>query len=199
MKEPGKLDPREAAALRALRRDAAGSSDLEERTVERLRAEGLVGRRRTRWSLSWAAVVTGAFLAGIAVGEWGPTGGGPEDRSPDVAAAPAGGRYVLLLREGPSYRSAPTPDAERDRVAEYAGWARGLASEGRFVDGEKLSMEERVATPPEAGSADDAGPISGYFVIEAGSYEEAVQIARDSPHVRHGGVVEVRPIEDTGP
>lgn len=198
MKEPGELDPREAAALRALRRDAADSSDLEERTVERLRAEGLVGRRRTRPSLAWAAVVTGAFLAGIAVGEWGPTGGGSEDRLPEGPAA-AGGRYVLLLREGPSYRAAPTPEAERDRVAEYAGWARGLSSAGRFVDGEKLSMEERVAAPPEAGSADDAGPISGYFVIEAGSYEEAVRIARESPHVRHGGVVEVRPIEDTGP
>ncbi|MGH7571411.1 MAG: YciI family protein [Gemmatimonadota bacterium] len=188
MTEPGDLAPQEAQALRALRRDASSTAELEERVVDRLRREGLVGRRRSGRTLAWAAVLAGVFLAGVAVG----------DRWLGAPAAVEQTRYVLLLREGPSYRAASTPDARRARVAEYGAWARTLAGDGRFVEGEKLAGEERFVAFPAAGTEDRTGAIAGYFVIESTSYEEAVRIARDSPHVRHGGVVEVRKIEDTG-
>ncbi|MGH7563914.1 MAG: YciI family protein [Gemmatimonadota bacterium] len=66
------------------------------------------------------------------------------------------------------------------------------------MDGEKLAQQERLVALSGASPVDRAGAIASYFVIESDSYEEAVRIARDSPHVRHGGVVEVRRIEGTG-
>lgn len=175
------LDPREREALRSLRRSAVPSPRLEDRVVGRLREAGLVGRGRLLRAVAWAAVLAGAFLAGVAVG-------GRGNADPGAIERP---RFVLLLREGPSYRAAPTSDAERARIAEYAGWARDLAAEGRFVDGEKLADEEHVV-----GSSDpQAGVVAGYFVIEADSYEEAARLARALPHVRYGGSVEVRRIE----
>jgi hypothetical protein len=65
------------------------------------------------------------------------------------------------------------------------------------VDGEKLADEGRVAATTGVAPADREGAISGYFVIQADSYEEALRIANESPHVQHGGVVEVRRIEET--
>ena len=35
----------------------------------------------------------------------------------------------------------------------------------------------------------------GYFLIQAESYEEAVRVARQSPHIAYGGTIEVREIE----
>lgn len=67
-----------------------------------------------------------------------------------------------------------------------------------LVLGEKLEpgRAERV---PDAGIGvpDARGVLSGFFIIEAPDYETAVDIARGSPHVGHGGTVVVRAIEPT--
>jgi hypothetical protein len=181
------LDPREALALAELRRDASPSPGFEARVLNELRAEGLVGRPRRRLGpvLAWAALLAGVFVAGILVGD---RRGRPADRMD-------GDRYVLLLLVGPLYRSPETADAERARVAEYAAWAGELAQAGRFVEGEKLDDTlHRLGEPASVGEE----VVAGFFVIEAGSLQEALRIARTTPHLRHGGSVEVRRIETTG-
>ncbi len=180
------LDPREARSLEELRRDASPSPDLEARVLDKLGDEGLVRRRgRIGPVLAWAALLAGVFVAGILVGD---RRGGPADRMD-------GDRYVFLLLESPRYRSPETAEAERARVSEYADWAGELAGTGRFVEGEKLDDAlQRLGEPAAA----DAEVVAGFFVIEAGSMQEALRIARTTPHLRYGGSVEVRRIETTG-
>jgi len=39
--------------------------------------------------------------------------------------------------------------------------------------------------------------ISGYFVIDAASWEDAVAVARTCPHLRYGGRIILRPVAPT--
>ncbi len=40
--------------------------------------------------------------------------------------------------------------------------------------------------------------LGGFFLISAESYDDAIQICRDCPHLRFGGTIELRQIELTG-
>ncbi len=39
--------------------------------------------------------------------------------------------------------------------------------------------------------------IGGIFTIDADSYDEAVEISKDCPHLKYGGWIEVREVEPT--
>ncbi len=49
------------------------------------------------------------------------------------------------------------------------------------------------------GPASPAGALGGYFVVSARDYDAAlaIAIARSCPHLKHGGTIEVRAIEET--
>ena len=126
--------------------------------------------------------------------------------APNIAAASAAKQKYVLLLHGPA-RAQPLTQptaadsaAERAIVAEYSAWARGLAAAGSLVMAEKLADDPLTvlaasgATEATRGTADELG---GFFVIQAADSAEAFRIARDCPHLRHGGTVQVRRIEPT--
>lgn len=105
--------------------------------------------------------------------------------------------FVLFLYDDPVAEAARTPEEARRTVEEYKEWAGGLASAGSLVAGEKLTDERRLF-----GAIGGSGPVSpqgaalgGYFVIRAGSEEEAAAIAAGCPHLVHGGAIELRRID----
>ena len=110
--------------------------------------------------------------------------------------------YALLLRPGPDYREG-TPADEQQRVKEYGDWARGLHGKGQLISGEKLSDDARTLIARQGTVAfleqpmGDHGPVQGLFLIRAATLDQALEIARGCPHLRHGGVIEVRPIDPT--
>ena len=111
-------------------------------------------------------------------------------------------RYALLLFESDEYRPAATADAQKGRVLEYGAWIRAKGENGRFVDGEKLAKDGRWCRTRSGGvevldpvTDNVRGLLAGYFIIGASSYDEAVDLARDCPHLRYGGTIEVRRIE----
>jgi hypothetical protein len=67
------------------------------------------------------------------------------------------------------------------------------------VAGEKLgdSARELTAAATVERAATDPESLAGFFIVSAASAAEADSIARSCPHVRHGGKVDVRPIEPT--
>ncbi|MGH7629989.1 MAG: YciI family protein, partial [Gemmatimonadales bacterium] len=155
-----------------------------------LRARGLLRGgaavpRRTlapRWA--WPVAIAAGlllFVGGFALG-----------RRP--APAPAAGldQYTLLLYEGAEFNSGRA--SERALVEEYSAWAGELAGRGRLVGGEKLGADAWTLGGAAGGAI--TGP-TGYFVIAARDHDEALAIARTCPHLRHGGIVSVRPIEPT--
>ena len=113
-------------------------------------------------------------------------------------------RFILLLHESPTPFAGVSAEEIQAVVQEYGAWRQKLADEGRLVGGEKLedgTARQLSATDGRIDVTD--GPfaeakevIGGYFMIEAGDYDEAVTISRECPHLKYGGRVELRRIEE---
>lgn len=182
------LTPELAARLRRLAREEAPAPNLEERVVGALRAERGVASRRKPWTVRpvalGAAAATLIFVVGLGIG----SRGRPSTSQPTELP-----RFALFLYEAPS-----SIGGGDEHVAEYKAWVREIAKRGRLITGEKLQdrglllsalgSEERLVE-----SAD--GILSGYFVIQASSLVEALEVARSCPHLRHHGRISLRPID----
>jgi hypothetical protein len=183
-------DDRLVRRLRTLAEGPAPPERVEERVVAELRARGLLEPRR-----AWRRLLAAAAAVVLFAGGW-LAGRAPVDLS-SAPHPPAG--FALFLLGGVE----PGAD-EAELVEEYRAWAVGLAREGQLSAGEKLgpsawlldgaSGETVLRTAPEAVRA---APLSGFFLLTTGDPEEALAIARSCPHLRHGGEVLLRPIEQT--
>ncbi len=145
-------------------------------------------RRRPAWATGLkAAAVVGLLLAGAAMGRL------LDGEAPDVTEIRAGSDYILLVRGDEPDRRFP----EAQLVAEYRAWANDLASRGALVGGEKLADDSGrwVSTKERSDEELHRSTVSGFFLITASSYDEAVDLARQSPHVAYGGILEVRAID----
>ena len=157
---------------------------LRARVIRSLRERGLIASRVapsiTRTALALAAGIL-LFLAGGVFA--------PDLRSPTPDPRPS---FLLLLYEDSTFRA-----NDDSHVSEYIAWADSLRTEGALVMGERLDQSAGVvpasdATRPESDSA--FGTIGGLFVVRAEDLNEALTLARTSPHVRLGGRVVVRPV-----
>jgi hypothetical protein len=153
-----------------------------------------VPRRRSSWKqFAIAAGFVVAALIGYGAGSWGERGTASRVASASTDSTP---RFLLLLYDAKNSGAAQSAEEKTQIVAEYSAWARGLASEGRLVSAEELSEN-----PPEwfggAVQTVDGARIGGFFLIRARDLSEARQIAERCPHLRHGGRVELRPIQPT--
>jgi hypothetical protein len=178
-REDWSLQEREGFA--SLPGTATPSADLEERVVAHLSAEGWIrARSRPRIfqppvrALAAAAAVALFFLGWFA-------GHGP-------GGAPKGPRFALLLYEGPEFQ------ASEDHAREYAAWAAGLRRSGVAVSGEELSKPSDRIFGPGAASTGGAETLAGFFLVGAPNFAAAESIARTCPHLRHRGIVVVRPV-----
>ena len=114
----------------------------------------------------------------------------------------AGQRFVLLLHEPPNLLSDATEEDVRRVIGEYGAWSRGLAAEGKIELGEKLADGEGFDLFADATRARPSGPpsseqLGGFFLVRAPDYEAALAIARTCPHLKYGGWIEVRRIQET--
>jgi hypothetical protein len=146
-------------------------------------------RRRSRWwsHAKIAAAVVGLLAAGAALGRFVPGGG------PDFGVAPETTEFMLLIRGNEPSRILP----EAQLTQEYRAWAEQLAGNGTLVAAEKLVDDEGRwlnAAEPQSENR-ETSIVGGFFIIRAAGYEEAVDIAGQSPHVRYGGTIEVRAID----
>jgi hypothetical protein len=162
-------DERLAAALRGLPRELPPPSHVASalsRAVSRRRSASAAWRIGVAASLVIAAFAGGRFTA---------------PRTPPPVAA--GQEFAFLLYGG------DTGGADA-RAAEYGAWARELARTGRAVSGERLADAAWMA----GAATIDAAPLRGFFIVQAASSDEALELARRHPHARDGTVV-VRPID----
>jgi len=111
----------------------------------------------------------------------------------------------LLLHEQPSTDlEAASAEEIQAIIAEYTAWRDGLVQRGQFVGGEKLTDEGgkslvlvdgqvQVTDGPYAEAKEVMG---GYFVISANDYAAAAKIAETGPHLKYGGRIELRQIDE---
>lgn len=109
--------------------------------------------------------------------------------------------YMLIFREStPERYAAMSAEERRERLREWNAWCDRLAAAGTLLSGNPLEDAGRVVSARRAKGAMD-GPfaeakelIGGYFIVSAGSLDEAESIAAQSPSLAYGMTVEVRPI-----
>jgi hypothetical protein len=116
-------------------------------------------------------------------------------------------QYLLLIYDSPTAFEGLSPDEMQRIIGEYSAWAARLKDDGKLVASQKLrDGSGRVVRPRTGGGmkvldgpySETKEVIGGYFLIEATSYDEALRACEASPHLRYGGTIEVREIEDIG-
>jgi len=113
---------------------------------------------------------------------------------PSVAKVSAEMLSVLI-------RSAsPCPVSVAEPLDKVITWFEGLNERGKIKGAQPLSVQGRTISGTNGRFVVD-GPftetkeaVGGYLVLQADSFEDAVEVARTNPALRYGVSVEVRPI-----
>lgn len=166
--------------------------ELEDRVMQAVRSENalVTGARRPstprsgRRRVGLIAAGLGLFLAGSLVGRATKVTAGPEFETA------AGQPFMLLLWEDDGFSAGPSGSV----AAEYAAWAEGIARTGTPISGDELGPALTVGSPEDADEPVSGPRIGGYFFVHADDAESAALLARNHPHVAHGGWIEVAPI-----
>ena len=113
-------------------------------------------------------------------------------------------KYILFLREDPQRFADISPEEMQAIVMRYKRWRESLAANGRQAGGQKLRDHEGRTLKSAAGKlvvtdgpfAETREILGGYFEFTADSYDQAVELSRDCPHLEFGSI-EIREIEHT--
>ena len=107
-------------------------------------------------------------------------------------------KFVLLFvgRAGVS----GAQDAEtRDYGQRWMAWMRDLAARGVVEAGLPMEWSGREVSKDAVADYRAADiDVGGFLVVRAASLDEAVDIAREAPHMAIGGTTIVRPAMDVG-
>ena len=112
-------------------------------------------------------------------------------------------KYMLLLHDNPNAFANISPEAMQKIIEKYIAWGKKLREAGVMRAGDKLTDEPgRVMRRKDGHVHVTDGPYSeskellgGYYMIEADTYDKAVELARDCPQLEFGGTIEVRQVE----
>ena len=111
--------------------------------------------------------------------------------------------YLLFLHERTTDRSSMSPEDIQAVIREYQAWSQKMGAAGKLVGGQKLTDDDgRVLAGSGASLSVTDGPlaeakevIGGFFHIEADSYDDAVELASDCPHLKYGGRIALRQVD----
>ena len=105
-------------------------------------------------------------------------------------------QFMLVLHRDPSVIAKFSPEEMQKALEKYVAWTKKPFT----VDAKRLTADPGRVIRNKGRQVTD-GPYSetkevfgGLYVIEAATYDEAVQRAMDHPHLEYGGTVEVRQV-----
>jgi hypothetical protein len=105
--------------------------------------------------------------------------------------------YLLLFR-GTKWPKDLSPEEIQNGIAKFISWFERLESDGKVKSGHPLEHHGKIVTGRntvvDGPFSESKEAIAGFFIIQADSLEEAVQIAKNCPSLDHGQTVEVRAI-----
>lgn len=152
-------------------------------------------RRVPAWPWLAAASLVGLLAAGGAGFAVGRSSGQRDIAAASQDPAADAGTIFTLLLEEPASAWPPVDGGMRPG---YVAWRDSLAAAGRFAGGARFvpdagwyvtSAGDALPTGALASDARPAPNYSGYFLVRARDYAEAVAIARGSPHLAFGGIL----------
>jgi len=107
-------------------------------------------------------------------------------------------QFMLLLHDNPSAWRELSPEEMQKAIEKYTAWMKKPFN----LDGKRLAEDAGRVIRSQGGKvrATD-GPYSetkevlgGFYLIEAGNYDEAIERTLDHPHLEYGGTIEVRQV-----
>jgi hypothetical protein len=106
-------------------------------------------------------------------------------------------QYMLLLRDNGEAWKKLSPEEMQKSVEKYMAWRK----KPFVVDGHRLEQPGRVmqkkngsaATVTDGPFSESREVLGGYYTIEASSFDEAVKLLHDHPHVDFGSI-EIRQV-----
>ena len=108
-------------------------------------------------------------------------------------------KFMFIFRGGAFVTPGLSPGEMQQHLAKWYRWADGFAKAGRSNVGHPLenrakTIRGRDRTVTDGPYAESKDLVTGSFVFEAASLEEATELAKDCPIFAFGGSVEVRPV-----
>jgi hypothetical protein len=111
-------------------------------------------------------------------------------------------RYMLFLHSDRKDFRDMSPEDIQKIILRYKTWREGMATKGYKPEGQKLQDGTgRVMTQTGGNLIVTDGPyaetreiLGGYFAFDAESFEKAVELASDCPHLQFG-TIEIREVE----
>lgn len=112
-------------------------------------------------------------------------------------------KFLMLARDDrKGWQGISAEEAQRI-VQQYVDWSNRMRTSGRLAGSNKLTDGDgRVLAANGSHLEVKDGPYSetkevvgGYWLVEAADYDEAVALAKDSPHLRFGSL-EIRAVEE---
>ncbi len=111
-------------------------------------------------------------------------------------------QYMLLLYDNPAKWTSLSPEEMQKAIGKFMAWGQKLRQKGAFVASHKLADDPGKVMRGGSNPRVTDGPYSetkevlgGYYLIEAASYQQAVEISRDCPGLEYGGTIEVRQVD----
>jgi len=179
MKDSEKLTPEEIEAYKNYRNSMANSELNSEEIIKNLKTKGLIMKTK---NINWVYQIAASLLIAVAAFMVGRSTTGETTLSNNSSF-----NYMLVLHQDENFNS----NNPEEMFAEYSNWMNSIAERGVKIDGQEL--KEHSVTVNQNGIKESPNSIvSGYFILEADSIEEVIEIAENSPHVKYGGTVEVK-------
>ncbi|WP_420317349.1 YciI family protein [Ekhidna sp.] len=151
---------------------------LEQKIINSLKNEGLISSSGSatiiRWSLRVAASVL-IFLSGIFFQQWR-----AEETAPEQS-------FMLLLHEDENFQAGDP----MKMFEAHSNWIKKVSERGIRIQGQELK-NDAILISNEGQEVKNNDRITGYFIFESSSIEEALAIAKDNPHTTYGGTVELK-------
>ena len=111
-------------------------------------------------------------------------------------------QFMLFIRNGEESSEHLSPEQIQQAIQRYTAWARKLREQGKLIAAEKLKDNNGLLLSTRNGQIVVDGPfaetketIGGYFIVEAESVDEAIEISKECPALSNGALVELREIE----
>jgi hypothetical protein len=109
-------------------------------------------------------------------------------------------QHMFLVRGAPCQRGGLSPQQMQAHMTEVYAWIDGLYKQGLLSAAQPLTPEGKIVSGENGGTISDGvfaeskEAVAGFFIVNAQTLDEAVNIARSSPILKHGGQLEVRRI-----
>jgi hypothetical protein len=111
-------------------------------------------------------------------------------------------QYMFLVRGACGHAAGLSPEQMQAHMTEVYAWIDGLTKQGIFSAAQPLTPEAKIVSGENGGTVTDGvfaeskEAVAGFFILNTETMEEAVNIARSSPMLKHGGQLEVRRIAE---